>query len=71
VSSGTPLRATKTLAGPLIHISSTSGSSKNGWRRPKPAIGATICRVAAASSASIGSDPPSARSLYRWTSSRM
>jgi hypothetical protein len=63
VSSGTPLRAMKTRSGPLIQISSISGSSKNGCSAPKPVSVATICRVVCASSASSGTDPPSARSL--------
>ena len=63
VSSGTPLRAMKTFEGPLIQISSMSGSSKNGWSTPNPVIEATISRAAWCSSTSIGREPPRARSL--------
>ncbi len=41
VSSWRPLRAMKTRLGSLIQISSTDGSSRNGWSGPKPETRAT------------------------------
>ncbi len=57
VSSGTPLRATKTWLGALIQISSTSGSSKYCCSGPKPATVSSTSLTARSTLPSGGSPP--------------
>ncbi len=56
VSSLTPSRATNTLPGSLIQISSTRGSSKYGCSGPNPATSSTM-RLAVRSTSSSGGSP--------------
>lgn len=69
VSSWRPRLAMNTRFGSLIQISSTSGSSRNGWRGPKPDTRATSSPTIAPLSVSCASAPVRLRSSCPRTTS--